>query len=214
MLSTTRSRFVKIKAFVELFGGWPGLMSGGISVPFAAIALIYDGQAKLLFAVLAYITLIIFAGKLIWSLLEHRERLRPKLRSSVEKTYLAAIQPSLDFRCIIQIPVNWFIICSTDILGLLLKQTDTHRFLGAGHCSWKYPAMVRWYGEVIHRKSLSRRHQAPTHSRKASIPMGNFWIYSGCLIKVRLLFVRLTFSGVSVLWLNYLLSMETITFPF
>ncbi len=54
----TKSQILHSGRFIaSIFGGWWGLMSGALSIPFALAALIFHGHERIIFALLAFFTL-------------------------------------------------------------------------------------------------------------------------------------------------------------
>jgi len=60
----------KIRKIAEIVfticGGWTGLMSGGLSIPFAIAALTYQGHERRIFILLAFCALVVFAIRVVW----------------------------------------------------------------------------------------------------------------------------------------------------
>ena len=54
------------KLLASICGGWFGLMSGGLSIPFAFAALFSQGHQKSVFALLAFVALLLFAVRVVW----------------------------------------------------------------------------------------------------------------------------------------------------
>ena len=61
---------LKIRKIAEIVfitcGGWTGLMSGGLSIPFAIAALNYQGHERRIFILLAFCALVVFAIRVVW----------------------------------------------------------------------------------------------------------------------------------------------------
>jgi hypothetical protein len=55
------------KLLASICGGWFGLMSGGLSIPFAFAALFSQGHQKSVFALLAFFALLVFAVRVTWN---------------------------------------------------------------------------------------------------------------------------------------------------
>ena len=80
-MSSSSVRYPRgLNAAAHLVGGWLNLMSGGLSVPFGLWALFHQGEERIIFALLAFATLIFFSYTLVGQLLKLEEQCRPKLK--------------------------------------------------------------------------------------------------------------------------------------
>jgi hypothetical protein len=72
-----------IREYVSfIFTNWWSRLSGGLSIPFALISAFTTGGERVLFVILAFLSLLVSVGFLIARILELKEKLRPKLKVS------------------------------------------------------------------------------------------------------------------------------------